>query len=496
MTTPLFPSVIGHNVLDGGTDAQDGNAYPGPLLQEYAAAVVGASNLVSPPHTLLFVGDSISLRNGPLANLANTAYTPGDTYASNESIVFRGSGFFTSANALLNSRFRPVYNGAIGGETTTQINARISGLISTWRPAYVSYLGGTNDVQGNVSAESVTIPNIQEARNLINAGGATMILYTIPPITGLTAAQKQELLKLNQFIRWYALNTQGVIFGGDFFKVCAHPDTGDWLASGEYGMEAALSTDNIHPTDYAGMIMGYEVYRRLVNVVPDNGWSLGVGGSSSAWDMSYNATNGLNPRGNLLANGKMLGTGGTVSGTGVSGNLAAGWATQNNTIGTGGTIVLSKVARNATAGDPTTFTGAGEWQQIVASGASSACNYSFNREAISRNADGIGASDNADWSIGDKIYAQCAFQADSSGWGTSSVANILALELECWNGGTVVRAKHFEQGSPQSFFRMPSGLLRTPEILIPSGTTRIYAWIYYRGQGTVRVSDAEIRRVV
>ncbi len=43
MTTPLFPSVIGWNLLDGGTDAQDGNNYPGPLLQEYAAAVVGAA---------------------------------------------------------------------------------------------------------------------------------------------------------------------------------------------------------------------------------------------------------------------------------------------------------------------------------------------------------------------------------------------------------------------------------------------------------------------
>ena len=42
MTTPLFPSVIAWNVLDGGTDAQDGNNYPGPALQDYAAAVVGA----------------------------------------------------------------------------------------------------------------------------------------------------------------------------------------------------------------------------------------------------------------------------------------------------------------------------------------------------------------------------------------------------------------------------------------------------------------------
>jgi hypothetical protein len=43
MTTPLFPSVIAWNVLDGGTDAQDGNNYPGPALQDYAAAVVGAA---------------------------------------------------------------------------------------------------------------------------------------------------------------------------------------------------------------------------------------------------------------------------------------------------------------------------------------------------------------------------------------------------------------------------------------------------------------------
>ena len=45
MTTPLFPNVIGWNLLDGGTDAQDGNNYPGPLLQEYAAAVVGAAGI-------------------------------------------------------------------------------------------------------------------------------------------------------------------------------------------------------------------------------------------------------------------------------------------------------------------------------------------------------------------------------------------------------------------------------------------------------------------
>jgi hypothetical protein len=42
MTTPLFPSVIAWNLLDGGTDAQDGNNYPGPALSDYAATVLSA----------------------------------------------------------------------------------------------------------------------------------------------------------------------------------------------------------------------------------------------------------------------------------------------------------------------------------------------------------------------------------------------------------------------------------------------------------------------
>lgn len=55
MTTPIFPSVIGHNLLDGGTDAQDGNDYPGPLLQDYAAALVGAAG-ASPQRDVTYIG--------------------------------------------------------------------------------------------------------------------------------------------------------------------------------------------------------------------------------------------------------------------------------------------------------------------------------------------------------------------------------------------------------------------------------------------------------
>jgi hypothetical protein len=76
MTTPLFPSVIAWNLLDGGTDAQDGNNYPGPLLQEYATTVLmscfgsqGYSNLLTLlGDDIMFVGINYSQLPSAAAN--------------------------------------------------------------------------------------------------------------------------------------------------------------------------------------------------------------------------------------------------------------------------------------------------------------------------------------------------------------------------------------------------------------------------------------------
>lgn len=80
MTTPLFPSVIGHNVLDGGTDAQDGNNYPGPLLQEYAAAVVGAAGVVSTSPADLLVSPSTTTTGDGISALTPYEIAAPGTY--------------------------------------------------------------------------------------------------------------------------------------------------------------------------------------------------------------------------------------------------------------------------------------------------------------------------------------------------------------------------------------------------------------------------------
>ncbi len=73
MTTPLFPSVIAWNVLDGGTDAQDGNNYPGPALQDYAAAVVGAAGV--PGYTAPLVQTGTYIGTGAAQSVA-LSFTP------------------------------------------------------------------------------------------------------------------------------------------------------------------------------------------------------------------------------------------------------------------------------------------------------------------------------------------------------------------------------------------------------------------------------------
>ena len=80
MTTPLFPSVIAWNVLDGGTDAQDGNAYPGPLLQEYAAAVVGAAGVVSTVPADLLVSPSTTTTGDGISALTPYEIAAPGTY--------------------------------------------------------------------------------------------------------------------------------------------------------------------------------------------------------------------------------------------------------------------------------------------------------------------------------------------------------------------------------------------------------------------------------
>lgn len=69
MTTPIFPSVIGHNLLDGGTDAQDGNNYPGPDLREFASATALSGTTMQAKKlsnvlTKSFIGRYTTVANG------------------------------------------------------------------------------------------------------------------------------------------------------------------------------------------------------------------------------------------------------------------------------------------------------------------------------------------------------------------------------------------------------------------------------------------------
>lgn len=446
---------------------------------------------------LLPFGDSLTLRCGPRNTTQGIAYAVGDSTNSGDLIAFPNDGYLTYANALLNGRFMIPYCPAVSGYTSAQMLALIPSMMAAYRPGVATILIGINDVQAGTPA-STTIANVQSACKIIRDFGALPVLFTIPPINvgyaGMTQAKKNIYYDINTAYREMC-RSGAAYLGGDLAAVTTDPDTGDWLASGSYGMESNLSSDNLHQAPYGAAIMGYEVFRRLQSIFPSNEGSNFVGGTTNAQGVAFDATTGTCTRGNLIRYGQTLGTGGTI--TTLTGSLATGWSEVSVTVPTAGSVAAAKVARNATAGDPTTFVGPGSWQQITMTTGTGNGTVQLRIEATERDTNADGVSDNAAWSVGDKIYGQMNFQTDSTGWaGNSATGGQITLEVECWNTSSVLRAQCFQTSTPDNFFRMPSGKLRTPVIRIPSGTTRLYLWVYFRGQGIIRFSDVELRKWV
>jgi len=237
MTTPLFPSVIGHNLLDGGTDAQDNNAYPGPFLQDYAAAVVGAAyeagmgGRTTPVRVATF-GDSTAA--------VGTIVSPDNQDTTVYTAPFPGSGS-TILGASLDKYCLPDFyplanligNGGIAGETTTQMLARDTAVASITRRATADIInlapdvillrgGSINDVMALTAAgstqtdiDSIYSRHVQIIDRLLS-GGAYVIdegIYGYSPPSGTQADidyRRAALVSLNASFAEYATLTERV----------------------------------------------------------------------------------------------------------------------------------------------------------------------------------------------------------------------------------------------------------------------------------------------
>ena len=178
---------------------------------------------------------------------------------------FFQAGDFVWANALLNGRMRFLANLGVGGDTTTEILARIDDVFDL-SPHIVWMQSGTNDVIQDV-AFSTIIANLEEMIARIASRNILCVLKTITPFGGAgayyTAARNAVLQNVNQWIRRVASKYKGVVIV-DAYKAIINPtDANGYGTSGLY-----QSADTVHYNAKGALAIARLAYTALVNVVP------------------------------------------------------------------------------------------------------------------------------------------------------------------------------------------------------------------------------------
>jgi lysophospholipase L1-like esterase len=139
----------------------------------------------------------------------------------------------------------------ISGQTAPQMLVRFRSDVIALKPAVVHVMAGTNDIAGNIGAESEDeiFGYIVSMVELARANRIKVILASVPPAAdfpwrpGLDPAPK--IRSLNARLKAYA--TSHAIVYADYWRV---------MSSNDGGMKAQYSEDGVHPNP-----RGYEAMR-------------------------------------------------------------------------------------------------------------------------------------------------------------------------------------------------------------------------------------------
>lgn len=344
----------------------------------------------------------------------------------------RAMGYFSWANLLGGKRLRMVRNAGVGGDNTAQILARVDSQVILYQPGWCFVLCGVNDGLTDMSATQ-SIANLSAIYDKLSAAGIRIVAMTPWPGSGSTVAQRAELFKLSEWIRAQQQVRK------NFTMV----DTAAVFIDPALGCPPAnYAADGLHPDPDGAAVLGRAV---AAAIEPQ------LAGVSSGLIVSNDDIN-------VIANGMF---------TGNSSGTSSGWGYES----LGGVATPSKVPKVG---------GLGEWQQITCVSGTT----------------GFRKTSTTGFTAGtDVLYADCQFEADDD-W--ASVKFELSLEYSGAGiaGGAVVRSADMlkANGDVASTTIPRQGVLRTPQLLVPAGTTTVTWALRFEGSGTFRVSRASVRK--
>ncbi len=457
--------------VNTGTTANDGSGDP---LRTAFTKVNDSlksirSDLSTAPHAVL-VGDSLMQQNTAVGTDKNTYHGPRGFFTWLQ--IFTGFPFsFEVGNA--GSQAIIGDNTGIGGDTVANIVTRLAGDVLARNPDIVFMLAGTNDVTANDTYANIKA-NLETIYTAILEQGALAVAMPIMPrhpsgADWASSAQRRTHHAVNQWIRDFALSTQGMVLLDAYDR---------WVdpASANGDARTGFTVDGVHPSMIGAYQMGLtaqSVFAGLIRPARALCYS-----PSDTYDATYHV------HGNMLSNGLFTGTSGTA-GTAASGTFATGWQGFRNS-GGDATVAGSKTTR--TDGLP------GDVQQLVVSvsGGGAGAGAIYFATTPTSTTTGVVA--------GQWYEAQCEIEVSASSGGNSPL-NAIYLELDdASTGGSRNRCLQ-----PYSGHKFPdvawSGILKTPPIQPVSTTGLRFRLIMELDETltssvTVRISRASLRRRV
>lgn len=390
---------------------------------------------------------------------------PSLTTVSTTEFSKEAQGFITWLQFLTGQRvdFDIADNYGTSGDTTTQMLARVPGMIAASQAKTVIILAGTNNWGASISyAQSIS--DIQAIDALFAAAGWTRIYIAELPrgdstntSNRLSATNLKFHLRLVEFYR--NLRTTPGVFVADAWQYWADPlsTTGDVVS-------VTYTKDGLHPDPLGA----YWIAQSLVPVI--NALYPPIDLLPQINSDQYDGTNNVN--GCLNTNPMMGGTGGSFNATGGSGTVADGWS---ESAGPTWTRVYSKQ----------TLTNGKAAQQVVLGGTGTASGVSLRQVITSGNL-----------AVGDKVYAIASVEIDPS------AANISQLALQLFDNNTVTSGDFRRTASTEFVPNITSsikGVMRTPIYTLTSSTLQLQFNMLVQNAvtpaATVRIGQVACRKV-
>lgn len=339
-------------------------------------------------------------------------------------------------------------NAGVSGQTAAQVSARREFLVENVDCDYVIYDSGTNDM-GVQTKEYIQNYRESDVQYYLDNGKTVFFLPILArdvATWGATSATRKKANWINQKTREFC----------DRNKRCFYLDWNKpWVDSLNADGEpiTGYSADGTHLNPFGGVYIGEYMSQFMANLLPPAAPRVYSHGDK------YDVTD--NPLGNILANPFLIGTGGTNTGTGITGTVAANMR-----------VELSSGNATAVNSKETRANNRGEYQVItITPGSTASLIYFRTGTAATTHALGgqwVRASCEVDIGAFNAWEGVSLFLDDSNG-----TAGLNSYSMEPY---TSVGSDYVGAGILQ---KLPNknmvGLLSTPPILLAANSTSM-AW--------------------